>query len=317
MTNQTNQQSTHDANKKVLIISFIIITTYMIIEVIGGVWTNSLALLSDAGHMLSDAISLAIALIAFKLGEKATSKSKTYGYKRFEILAALLNGATLFAIAIFIYYEAIHRFTNPPEVATTGMLIISTIGLLVNIFVAWYMFRGADTKDNLNMRGAFLHVIGDMLGSVGAIIAALLMMFFGWGWADPLASVLVATLVLRSGFMVMKSSVHVLMEGTPASISVERMVEVIKNVEGVKNLHDVHVWAITSGLNALSAHVVVNGQLTVIEAERIIKKIEHDLEHENIQHVTLQIESEQHPHDDEILCTIKGPMPDAHAGHNH
>ena len=132
---------THGANKKVLFISFFIIATYMIIEVIGGYLTNSLALLADAGHMLSDAISLAIALIAFKLGEKVASRSKTFGYKRFEILAALLNGVTLIVIALFIFYEAIERFGNPPEVATTGMLIVSSIGLAVNILVAWWGCR--------------------------------------------------------------------------------------------------------------------------------------------------------------------------------
>lgn len=168
---------THGANKKVLIVSFIIITSYMIVEAIGGYLTNSLALLSDAGHMLSDSISLAIALLAFIVGEKAASYSKTYGYKRFEILAAVLNGVTLILIALFIFYEAIERFTNSPEVATTGMLIISIIGLLINILVAWIMMRGSDTKDNLNMRGAYLHVLSDMLGSVGAIVAALLIMF--------------------------------------------------------------------------------------------------------------------------------------------
>lgn len=174
----------HGANKKTLLISFIIIFSFMIVEAIGGVVTNSLALLSDAGHMFSDALSLAIALLAFIISEKAVTMSKTFGYKRIEILVAMLNGVTLVAIALYIFYEAVDRFQNPPEVATTGMLIISVIGLLVNILVAWIMLKGGDTEENLNMRGAFLHVISDMLGSVGAIIAALLMMFFGFGWAD-------------------------------------------------------------------------------------------------------------------------------------
>src|SRR5699024_8872396 len=159
---------THGANKKVLLISFIIITSYMIVEAIGGYLTNSLALLADAGHMLSDAISLGIALLAFTLGAKVANHSKTYGYKRFEILAAVLNGLTLIIVALFIFYEAIGRFQNPPEVASTGMLVIATIGLLVNILVAWIMMRGGDVEENLNMRGAYLHVISDMLGSIGA-----------------------------------------------------------------------------------------------------------------------------------------------------
>ena len=148
-----------------------------------GILTNSLALLADAGHMLSDSISLGVGLLAFILGEKAADYSKTYGYKRFEILAAVFNGVTLVLIAIYIFYEAYQRFTDPPEVASTGMLIIATIGLLVNILVAWILMRGGDTKENLNIRAAFLHVIGDLLGSVGAIIAALMILFFNWGWA--------------------------------------------------------------------------------------------------------------------------------------
>ena len=166
----------HSGNKKVLRISFVIIATYMVVEIIGGLLTNSLALLSDAGHMFSDAAALGLSLLAFHFGERPGSRSNTFGYKRFEILAALLNGLTLMLIAVWIVYEAVGRFANPPEIATTGMLVVSVIGLLVNIFVAWYMHRGGDTEENINMRGAYLHVLGDLLGSVGAIAAAVLMM---------------------------------------------------------------------------------------------------------------------------------------------
>jgi cobalt-zinc-cadmium efflux system protein len=304
-------------NKKVLLISFIIITFYMIVEVFGGFITNSLALLSDAGHMLSDSIALAIALLAFKFGERAVNKRKTFGYRRFEILAAMLNGITLIVISLYIFYESIDRFLNPPEVATVGMLVISSIGLLINILVAWIMMRGSDTEHNLNMRGAYLHVLSDMLGSVGAIVAALLMMFFGWGWADPLASVIVAGLVLRSGYFVSKSSLHVLMEGTPRNVDVEEIAQIISQVEGVEAVHDLHIWSITSNLNTLTAHIVVAGDKTVYEAEVLLQKIEHMLEHKNILHSTLQIESEQHRHDEAILCNIKASAPDAHAHHNH
>ncbi|MBR3121275.1 cation diffusion facilitator family transporter [Oceanobacillus profundus] len=309
---------THGANKKVLLISLFIITTYMIVEVIGGYLTNSLALLADAGHMLSDAISLAIALIAFKLGEKVASKSKTFGYKRFEILAAVLNGVTLIIIALFIFYEAIERFANPPEVATTGMLIISIIGLAINILVAWIMMRGADVEGNLNMRGAYLHVLSDMLGSVGAIVAALLIMFFGWGWADPLASVIVAFLVLRSGYYVTKAAIHVLMEGTPQNVNVNDVIQTIEKVKGIQSIHDLHIWTITSGLNALSCHVVVDAELTIAESERMLRKIEHDLEHKGIMHITIQLETAAHKHDNSILCKIKNePTHHHHHGHSH
>lgn len=308
---------THGANKKTLMISFIIITSYMIIEAIGGFLTNSLALLSDAGHMLSDSISLGIALVAFTLGEKAANYSKTYGYKRFEILAAVLNGITLVLIAIYIFYEAIQRFQNPPEVASTGMLIIASIGLLVNIFVAWIMMRGGDVEENLNMRGAYLHVISDMLGSIGAIIAALLMIFFGWGWADPLASVIVAALVLRSGYYVTKSGLHVLMEGTPQNVKVDEVVQTIQNTKGILGVHDLHVWSITSGLNALSCHAVVSDSMSVAESEVMLRQIEHDLEHQNIHHMTLQLETSAHLHDNSILCNVKAESAGHHHHHHH
>ena len=317
MAHDHGHSHAHSANKKVLLVSFIIITAFMLVEAVGGYLTNSLALLSDAGHMLSDSVSLGIALIAFILGEKTPSQSKTYGYKRFEILAAVLNGVTLILIAFYIFYEAIERFANPPEVATSGMLAISIIGLLVNIFVAWLMVRGGDTEDNLNMRGAFLHVLSDMIGSVGAIAAALLMMFFGWGWADPLASVIVAVLVLRSGYYVTKSSLHVLMEGTPENVDVESVIQTIKEKKEIQGIHDLHIWSITSGYNALSCHAVVDSNLTIVESEKLLQDIEHDLGHIGIQHVTIQLETSSHLHDDSLLCKAKGEAGHHHHHHHH
>lgn len=307
----------HSTNKKVLFISFLIITSFMIVEAIGGVLTNSLALLSDAGHMLSDAVSLGIALMAIIFAEKVANASKTFGYKRIEILAATLNGFTLIIIALFIFYEAIGRFMNPPEVASTGMLIISSIGLAVNILVAWIMMRGADTKDNLNMRGAYLHVISDMIGSIGAIVAALLILFFEWGWADPLASVFVAALVLRSGFHLTKASLHILMEGTPQDINVDDIIHTIEKHVEVKAIHDLHIWTITSGLNALSCHIVVNESLTIKESENLLEKVEHDMLHQNIHHVTIQVETNTHQHDHSVFCTAKQDSSHHHHHHHH
>ena len=306
----------HTANKKTLTISLVIITTYMVVEVVGGFLTNSLALLADAGHMLSDAISLFIALMAFKFSSKIADYSKTYGYKRFEILAAVINGATLILISVYIIYEAIERFQSPPEIQSGGMLIVAIVGLLVNVLVAWIMMRGADVKENLNMRGAYPHVISDMLGSVGAIIAALLIMFFGWGWADPLASVIVSILVLRSGYLVTKSSVHVLMEGTPENVEVDKVNEKILKTDGIKSIHDLHIWTITSGLNALTCHAVVNEKMTIEESEILLRKVEHELEHMNIHHVTIQLETPAHLHDNSVLCIVKAE-PSAHDHHNH
>lgn len=293
---------TDGANKKVLLIGFIIITIYMIIEVIGGIWTNSLALLSDAGHMLSDAVSLGIGLLAFTFGERPANAAKTYGYKRFEILAALLNGVTLIAVALYIFYEAYHRFIQPPEVASTGMLVIALIGLLVNVFVARLLIRGGNTKDNLNLRAVYLHVLGDMLGSIGAILAALFIMFFGWGWADPSASVIVAILVFISGVRVTKEALHVLMEGTPNGIELENIIEIIKGMDGIISVHDLHIWSITSGYHALSAHAVVDGKLTINDSQRILTILEEELLGQGIHHMTIQIESTAHLHDPSVMC---------------
>ncbi|WP_188632823.1 cation diffusion facilitator family transporter [Lentibacillus kapialis] len=307
---------THGANKKILMISFIIITAFMIVEVIGGFVTNSLALLSDAGHMLSDSISLGVGFAAFVMGEKVANYSKTYGYKRFEILAAVFNGAALIGISLYIFFEAYKRFVNPPEVASAGMLIIATIGLIVNIVVAVVMMRGGDTEENLNLRAAFLHVLGDLLGSVGAIIAALLIMLFGFGWADPLASVLVALLVLISGWRVTKDAVHVLMEGTPKSVELDDIIQTIEALPEIVDIHDLHVWSITSGENALSCHAVVDGSLSVNESQQLLETIEHKLEHKGIGHVTIQMESRDHQHVDSLLCQNEqesGPSP----GHSH
>ncbi|MDN7246231.1 cation diffusion facilitator family transporter [Planococcus shenhongbingii] len=304
---------THGANKKVLIISFAIITTYMVIEAIGGWLTNSLALLADAGHMLSDSISMGVAILAFTLGERVADYSKTYGYKRFEILTAVFNGVTLVLIAIYIFYEAYHRFANPPEVASTGMLIIAAIGLLVNVLVAWLLMRGGDTKENLNVRAAFLHVLGDLLGSVGAVAAALLIMFFNWGWADPLASVIVAVLILFSGWRVTKDAVHILMEGTPKNMDLDDIIDTMENVEGIESIHDLHVWCITSGQNALSCHAVVDGTLSVGASQEILRNIEHELGHKGIGHVTIQMENNDHPHENELLCQNDGES----VGHRH
>ncbi len=340
----TSAQSTK-GYQRTLLISFVIITGYMFIEAIGGWLTGSLALLSDAGHMLSDSIALGATLMAFKIGEKVATRQKTFGYKRFEILVAGVNGATLVIIAVMIFYEAIKRFNSPPEIATQGMLIIAVIGMLVNILVAWLMHRGNSAGDdhdhdnsygsaanepkskeptNLNMQSAYLHVLSDLMGSVAAIIAALLMMGFGWVWADAAASVIVAILIIVSGYRVVRDSVHILMEGTPKGISIE-MVEARMVIHPqVIKIHDLHVWSITSGLNALSCHVVVDGEMSIHEASLLISELEKGLQGLGINHATIQIESLSHPqtqgHSDALICNIsERPMNDTggHIGHSH
>lgn len=293
----------HTNNKKILLISFIIIALFMLVEIIGGFLANSLALLSDGFHMFSDALSLLVALIAFIYAEKHATVSKTYGYKRFEVLSALFNGVTLFVISILIVIEAIKRFFTPPEVQSKEMFVISILGLIVNVVIALLMFKGGDTSHNLNMRGAFLHVLGDLFGSIGAIVAAILIWTLGWTIADPIASILVSVIILKSAYGIAKSSLNILMEGTPTDVDLDIVIQTLtKNIE-IQSVHDYHVWTISNDMNALSCHAVVPDTLNVKDCEQLLKRIEHDLLHLNIQHMTIQLETANHDHDETTLCT--------------
>jgi cobalt-zinc-cadmium efflux system protein len=277
----------HTGNKNALFSSFCLILVFMVVEVIGGIVTNSLALLSDAGHMLSDAASLGLSFFALKLGEREVSLDKTYGYKRFEIIAAAINGLLLIVVALYIFYEAAHRFFAPPEVQSKGMLLISTIGLIVNIVAAAILMKG-DKEENLNVRSAFLHVLGDLLGSVGAIAAALFILFFGWELADPIASVIVAVLVLISGCRVMKESYQILMEGAPSQIDMKGIKKALCNIPMVKGVHDLHVWTITSGYPVLSCHITIENEAVHDDVLLLSQKVLHD--QFDIEHSTIQVE---------------------------
>lgn len=281
---------THHANRKALLITFILITSFMIAEFIGGLITNSLALLSDAGHMLSDSFSLALSLFALIMSNKAANERKTYGFKRFEILAALFNGITLFAISLYIFWEALQRFSDPPTVASFGMLGIAALGILVNIIVAWILKSKGDTENNLYMGSAFLHVIGDMLGSIGAIIAALLIFFFNWEIADPNVSILVSILIIISGWRLTRDSFHILMEGVPEDVDIKNIKGKLLSIPGVTDIHDLHIWTITSGFQALSGHLDVRKSA---DRDAILQKATTMLKEEfAIEHLTLQLEGE-------------------------
>lgn len=291
----------HSKNKKALLIAFLLTTSFMIAEVIGGFVTNSLALLSDAGHMLSDAVSLALSLLAFKLGEKTATTVKTYGYKRVEMLAALCNGVVLIVISVYIFIEAIRRFKEPVEIASNGMLIIAVLGLLINILSAWILMRGGDVKGNLNLRSAFLHVLGDLLGSVGAIIAALLIKFFGWTAADAIASILVSILVIISGWRVTRDTVHILMEGAPQHINVEEVKSTLLNITVVKEVHDLHIWSVTSDFQVLTCHLIIKDnetQSVLKEATDVLKEKFH------VEHVTIQVEIDGAFNHGETTCKV-------------
>lgn len=311
-----NHGHVHTNNKKILLISFLIIGIFMIVEIIGGFVANSLALLSDGLHMFSDTISLGVALLAFIYAEKHATQSKTFGYKRFEILAALFNGITLFVIGVVIIVEAIGRFFTPEDVKSTEMFIISLLGLIINIIVAALMFKGGDTSHNINMRGAFLHVMGDLLGSVGAIIAALLIWGFNFTIADPIASIIVSILIIKSSWGITKSSLNILMEGTPSDVNLSKVISTIIDEPQVENVHDCHIWTISNEMNALSCHAVVANTMSIQEGEVLLNRLEHKLEHLNIQHMTIQLETNAHQHDNATLCSSIDKGSDVHA-HAH
>ncbi len=265
-----------------------LVVVYMVAEVIGGILTNSLALLADAGHMLSDAAALALSLFAMWIALRPPTAQRTYGYYRTEILAALVNGATLVAISLFIFVEAFRRIGNPPAVQGGLMMGIATGGLLINLAGLWILSAGKD--ESLNVRGAWLHVLSDALGSVGVITAGVLIWAFGWYWVDPVASVVIGLLVMYSSWALLKETVAVLMEDAPAHIDVDEVRNTIVGIPDVVAVDDLHVWTITSGMVSLSAHVAV-----ACEDERpphsLLKEIRQRLHDQfGIDHITVQIE---------------------------
>ncbi|MEF3304990.1 cation diffusion facilitator family transporter [Paenibacillus sp. GYB003] len=283
-------------NRKGLAIALIITSSIMFLEFVGGLLTNSLALLSDSGHMLSDAASLALSLIAMWFATRPAAPNKTYGFYRFEILAALFNGATLFVIAGFIVWEACQRFASPPEVASGSMMLIALVGLLANLASAWTLIRKGDVKNNINVRSAYLHVLGDALGSVGAIAAGLIMLLFGWYVADPIISILVALLILKGAWGVIKHAIHILMEGTPVTVDCDEVKRSLLAIEGVRNVHDLHIWTITSGLDSLSCHVLVDDEA---DCQSILQQAVHLIERNfKIMHTTIQVETSLLQHGD-------------------
>lgn len=282
------------SNRKGLTIALIITGGIMILEFVGGLLTNSLALLSDSAHMLSDTAAIALSLAAFWFAARPPSANKSYGYYRFEILAALFNGLTLFVMAGFIVFEAYERLIDPPEVAGGTMMVIALVGLAANLISAWSLMRKSDIKGNINVRSAYLHILGDALGSVGAILAGLLMLLFDWYIADPIISVIVALLILRSAWQVVNHTIHILMEGTPAAIDAREVEETLLAIRGVKDLHDLHIWTITSGLDSLSCHLIIeDDQDCQVVLQEAIRRIE---ERFRIQHTTIQIEKSQLQH---------------------
>ena len=256
------------------------------VEIVGGFLTDSLALLSDAGHMLSDSASLALALVAFWLADRPATSRRTFGYKRAEILAALANGVALVLIALWIVYESIGRFRDPPEVLGGWMLVIASIGLAVNL-ASGLLLAGA-RKGSLNMEAAYRHVLADLGGSLGVLLAAVIILTTGWLYADPLISVVIAVLIAGGAWSVVRDSLRVLLEATPEGIDADRVAARMLAQPHVVDVHDLHVWTITSGFPSLAAHVLVEPGADCHATRR---ELEHVIEQEfGIDHTTLQVD---------------------------
>ncbi|MBK6751094.1 MAG: cation transporter [Acidobacteria bacterium] len=261
--------------------------TYMIVEGIGGWLTNSLALIADAGHMLTDVAAMTLTLASFWFALRPATARKTFGYYRLEILAAFINGVALVLLSLWVVYEAFQRFRSPSAVNGSDLVLIAAGGLVVNVVAAYLLH--ADHKHDLNMRGAFLHVVGDLLGSVAAIIAGVLILVFGWLWADAVCSIAISLIIMYSAWRLVAESVNVLLEGTPRHIDLATVESTIRQIHGVGGVHDLHVWTISSGIEALSAHIshddsVAHSDLLAAVRERLHESL-------GIDHLTIQMET--------------------------
>lgn len=283
-----HSHSAAGANKNRLAIVFGLTASYLIVEVIGGMVTGSLALLADAGHMLTDVAGLGLALMAIKFAERPATPERTYGYYRVEILAALTNAIVLIGISFYILYEAWERFRNPPEVASGAMLVVAIIGLVINLVGMVILRKGS--QESLNMKGAYFEVVSDMLTSVGVLIAGAVMLTTGWYYADPLIAAGIGFFILPRTWMLMRDAVGVLLEGAPSDVNLPAVRSAMGEFPGVKKVHDLHVWTLTSGVNAMSAHVVVVDPS--MHAEVLSAMHDTLTTSFRIAHVTIQIEQE-------------------------
>src|SRR5688572_3033548 len=265
----------------------------MLAEAIGGWLTNSLALLADAGHMLTDVGALSLTLFAIWFASRPATSQKTYGYYRSEILAAFVNGIALVLLSFWIIYEAVQRLSDPPSIAGEQLTLIAAGGLIVNVIAAFLLH--SSHKHDLNIRGAFLHVIGDLLGSVAAMAAGLLVLVFGWLWADPAVSIVISLIIIASAWRLILDSVNVLLEGTPRHISLAAVETTILETPGVGGVHDLHVWTISSGIDALSAHISHDDSVAHSELLAVVRSKLHDrfgIDHLTIQMEALELEAE-------------------------
>lgn len=301
------------SNEKALRYALLLTALFFVVEVAGGIWSGSLALISDAAHMFTDVAALAIALAAIRIGKRPADRSRTFGYYRFEILAATLNALLLFGVAIYILFEAYRRLQQPSPIESTMMLVIASIGLVVNLISMRLLSGGKDTS--LNTKGAYLEVWSDMLGSVGVIFGALLIHFTGWIWVDSVIAVAIGLWVVPRTWHLLRESLNILLEGVPHGIELDEIEQAIMQTPGVADVHDLHVWSISSGKTSLTVHVICAGtetdgfELTLRLRETLAQRF-------GIHHTTVQLE--QRPCEQAAAGHGYGPAAGgAHIGHSH
>ncbi len=303
MHNHTHSHFGDLANQttKRLMLSLALTAAFVLVEVIAGIFGNSLALLTDAAHNFTDVIALGLSWYALKIATKPANAGKTFGYHRVGILVALVNSTTLILIAVGIFYEAYHRFIATPEVNAPILIGVGIVAFIINLVTALLVHKGSES--DLNLRSTFLHLMGDVMSTLGAVIAGVIIYFTQWNWLDPLVSVLIGGFILWNAWSILRQSIHILLESTPENIDMKEMVEKLHTVNGVRSVHDLHVWSINENLRMLSAHVVTD-EVSLREGILIQNGINELLTHEyNIQHATLQLECEGCQYDG-LFCSI-------------
>jgi len=284
-----------------LLIALGITSVIMVAEFVGGLLANSLALLSDAAHMLTDVLALLLSITAFKFSTKPPTAKTTFGFYRLEIFAAQINGGVLIFLSLFIFYEAYHRLIQPEPVKSLFMIIIAGVGFLANMASASILHTSS--KKNLNVKASFLHIMGDLLSSIGVIIGGAIIYFTGWFIIDPVISAMIGMIILKGAYGVVKETANILLEAVPKHINLEELIREIEEIEGVESFHDVHLWTITSGLYALSGHIQIEDQM-VSKSTQIMDRVRRYLgDRYNINHTTLQFECEVC--DTEFECSLE------------
>jgi cobalt-zinc-cadmium efflux system protein len=286
-----SHHSSANANQRRLLIALAITSLMALVELVGGLLSNSLALLGDAGHMFTDTVALGLSVVALSLAKRPASQTRTYGFHRAEVLAALANGTILVLICGFLFYETYQRFVDPPEVRGGLMLVVAAIGFVANL--AGILILRSASRDNLNVKGAFLHMWGDTISSVGVIAAGVIILATGWTMVDPIISIFIGLLILRGAISLVLESNSILLEAVPKHLDVTQIASALKEIEGVRNVHDMHLWTITSGMYALSCHLLIEDRM-VSASSRIVEEVNQALSQKfGIGHSTLQLECEE------------------------